>query len=583
MLNSLHVAQTGLTSARTAVEGVMNNIANENTPGYKKRVIEFSETAHVGGSPTGRGVQIGDISRITNEYMYDNLLKEQSKESYYKELSSKLSDIESLFFETEDGGFSSDLNRYFQAMENLRADPNNEIYKNTLKNQANIIVEDLKNLYKGVEDIQTVAKNTVKSDVEIINGILADIGNVNEKIGQQLIPSADLLDSRDALEQRLSEYVDVDIDRTDDYELRIGGRIAVRYNTNIHNVTVVDDPTAQMDKINKSDMNTFATFATGDSATYRLNNTAEISVTFDEMVNGIQVDTPEELMDAIAFKINASTSMTGTITATVTGGTSDILEIESNTKGETGGFEGLLLFNDASASKKGFIDKDALASTPGKDDLHIEIFDAELPLKRGSIKAQTENLTSDSGSNKFAAYKEKLDQFVKTFVDVHDAFVTQTDGTYLYGENASDLATSGTTTTIGLFSGSTVNSFKFNESAVLSLDQSKLDYLAKLQWKEDLGFDGTPQDGIAANASSFAKFYQTVQVQLASDKENVDYLKDTQGAITNSLQGTYDKLVKVDKDEEMLNLIKFQSAYEANAKIITVVDEMLATILGMKR
>ncbi|XPV68976.1 MAG: flagellar basal body protein [Halarcobacter sp.] len=36
MLNSLNVAQTGLSAAKVAVENVSNNIANQNTPGYKK-------------------------------------------------------------------------------------------------------------------------------------------------------------------------------------------------------------------------------------------------------------------------------------------------------------------------------------------------------------------------------------------------------------------------------------------------------------------------------------------------------------------------------------------------------------------
>ena len=36
MLNSLGVSLSGLNAAKTAVENVSNNIANENTPGYKK-------------------------------------------------------------------------------------------------------------------------------------------------------------------------------------------------------------------------------------------------------------------------------------------------------------------------------------------------------------------------------------------------------------------------------------------------------------------------------------------------------------------------------------------------------------------
>jgi len=583
MLNSLHVAQSGLSASRTAVEGVMNNISNEHSPGYKKRVVEFSEASHIDGSVTGRGIQVEGVKRITNEYMYDNLLKEEGKESYYSELSTRLSDVESLFFETTDSGFSNDLSRYFQAVENLKADPNNEIYKDNLKNQANLIVEDLKTLYQGIEDIQKVATSTIKDDVDIINGILADIGSINEKIGQQIVPPNDLLDSRDALEKRLSEYVDITIDRTDDYELRIGGVIAVRYNTNIHNLSLVENPIAQVDKINKSDFNAFTTFATGDSVTYRQNNSDEITVTYGDTVNSVVVDTPEELMDALAYQINNTTAMSAGVTATVTGTSSAVLELESTIKGEAGTFEGVFIFNDSSASTSSFIAKDSAASIAPQDDAHIEIFDAEIPLKSGSLRALVENLNTDSESNKFSDYKAQLDQFVKTFVDIHDAFVTQSDGSYLYGEKASDIDSAGTTTKIGLFSGSTVNSLVFNESALVSFDQEKLDYLSTVQWKEDIGFDGAKQDGSAADATSFSKFFQSTRVQIASDKENTDYLMETQGAITNSLQGTYDKLVKVDKDEEMIKLIQFQSAYEANAKIITVVDEMLATLLGMVR
>ena len=43
------------------------------------------------------------------------------------------------------------------------------------------------------------------------------------------------------------------------------------------------------------------------------------------------------------------------------------------------------------------------------------------------------------------------------------------------------------------------------------------------------------------------------------------------------------QLVKVDKDDEMLDLMKFQSAYTANTKIVTAIDEMLQTLLGLKR
>jgi len=38
----------------------------------------------------------------------------------------------------------------------------------------------------------------------------------------------------------------------------------------------------------------------------------------------------------------------------------------------------------------------------------------------------------------------------------------------------------------------------------------------------------------------------------------------------------------VDMDEELVNLMKYQTAYQASAKVISAIDEMVNTLLGMK-
>lgn len=87
MLNTLNVSHTGLNAAKIAVENVSNNIANENTAGYKKRVAQLSEIEQMDSRFTGRGVNATSTYRITSQYMYDKLISENTKINYYDKLS----------------------------------------------------------------------------------------------------------------------------------------------------------------------------------------------------------------------------------------------------------------------------------------------------------------------------------------------------------------------------------------------------------------------------------------------------------------------------------------------------------------
>ncbi len=51
----------------------------------------------------------------------------------------------------------------------------------------------------------------------------------------------------------------------------------------------------------------------------------------------------------------------------------------------------------------------------------------------------------------------------------------------------------------------------------------------------------------------------------------------------NAVEMEYFSTSKVSIDEEMTNLIKYQTSYGAAAKIITTIDQMMETLLGIKR
>jgi len=629
MLSTLNVSYTGLNAAKSAVENVSNNIANENTPGYKKRVVEFSEIGQMDSMLAGRGVSVDGVYRVTSQYLYDKLMNENSKSNYYDKLSSMLGNVESVFAETDESGFSANLNRYFQAVENLRTNPNSEIYKSQLKNEGIILVDSIKNIYSTIEKQQEAEKTELNTNVEKINSLLKEIGDVNDKIIKYPTATNDLYDKRDQLELELSKYADISVSRDDDfYELKIGDSVAISNNTIVRTIDVMENQSQQIDKFNHIDYdpatNVFTTYDslkynddfssknldTNDVITYKLNNQYEVSVTIGESItmdwDGDGIDTTEvvtesNLTRAMVHKINSNANLKDFVTAyngdysidsngnKITNNNQDnFLRIESNFPGKDNSFEGRVSItkvddiNSSILEDRESVYKNENESSDAQTEVTIGIYEREITLKNGVIKAQVDNLSTTSANNKFQTYLDKLDSFAATLSDVTDKYIKTGTNEYIYGEAGVDEKI-GTINSIGLFSGSSVKTLNFNSNSVNDLNQEKLDYLATIQWKSNLSFDGKGQNVTSTNDTSLLEFYRELRVGVSADKENANFLLETQDNITQSVKSSYDNLVKVDKDEEMLDLMKFQAAYTANAKIVTAIDEMIQTLLGLKK
>ena len=647
MLSTLGVSQSGLNAAKIAVENVSNNIANENTVGYKKRVVQLSELEQMNSRFTGRGVSADNAYRITSKYMYDKLISENSKLSYYSKSSSMLSSVEAIFKETTNSGLSSDLNRYYQSLENLRTNPDSQVYKTALQNQGTVLVESLQNLYASIENQQKSEKSELYTNVDDINDTLKQIGIINEKI-EKYGETNDLLDKRDQLELELSNYADVSVSNDSGfYELKISGQTAISNNTNVRTLNVIEENISQKDKFNYTKFNTITNTTdifnplkynddftlrttinndaidTNDVITYKLNNEFDISVTIGEYIPDVtkpkdsvtglypNVDfdsdgtadpvNTDNAIRALVFKINTNSNTKDLVTAyngdysvdtsgnKITNNSKDnYLRIESNFGGTKNQFDDRLTIEKRDNTDPTKVDsresiyRNDLESSDAESKIYIAINEREVPIKSGVLKAQVENLSSDSPTNKFQVYLDKLDAFAQTLADISEKYIKTSSGEYVYGEAASDEST-GVINSTGLFSGSSIKTLKFNKDLVNDLTQDKLDYLATIQWKTDLSYEGKGQLSTSNKKSSLLEFYRDIKVNVSADKENINFSKDTQSNVKMSIQSSYDQLTKVDKDEEMLDLIKFQAAYTANAKIVTVLDEMLQTLLGLKR
>ncbi len=633
MFGSFSVAQTGLNASKYGIEIVGNNIANQNTDGYKKRVSDLNEIGQMGGHITGRGVSFDGVSRVTSQYLYDNYMKENTKTNYYDKLTSMLGNVEKVFAETSTAGLSVDLNKYFTAVEQLRSNPNSQIYKSNLQTQGEALVSNLQRLYSSVEQQQSIEKVELKENVKEVNSILKEIADINGKLENYTESTNDLLDKRDALELKLSQYVNVDITRDNGYEIKIGGVTAVSNGTFNRELEISYKDTKQIDKFNYIQSNgtvldslkynengtAKAPYDPNDVIKYTLNNDDSLSVTIQigEVVNGDWDNDPstpdtgeavtmDNLTRALAFKINNDPKLSQYVTARngdynddylvypgdnrgLSTDSDKYLRVESNEAGKANEFTGTIsvVRYDATnaVQEREALYKNESQSTKAQSDVVLKILEQNVNLSSGSIKAQVENLSSSSPNNKIQSYLDNLDSLATTLADIYDKYIQIGKSDYIYGENAANDYNGtpmGEIVSVGLFNGTSVKTLAFNKNAVNDLKQEQIDYLATIQWKTDLSFNGKGQNPNEARATSLTEYYRNTKVNVSSDTQNAKYSKEVQANIAQTIGTTYNKIVKVDKDEEMINLMQLQAAYSANAQMITAVNEMIKVILGLR-
>jgi flagellar hook-associated protein 1 FlgK len=86
-----------------------------------------------------------------------------------------------------------------------------------------------------------------------------------------------------------------------------------------------------------------------------------------------------------------------------------------------------------------------------------------------------------------------------------------------------------------------------------------------------------------AGSSTFDEYYNSLVGRVGADVQAADFNQTHQATMVQNLEQYRQEVSGVSLDEEMVNLIQFQQAYNAAAKLITTADDMMDTLMGMVR
>jgi flagellar hook-associated protein 1 FlgK len=88
---------------------------------------------------------------------------------------------------------------------------------------------------------------------------------------------------------------------------------------------------------------------------------------------------------------------------------------------------------------------------------------------------------------------------------------------------------------------------------------------------------------MSSNSATFDDFVNSLVSGLGHDVRQADIYEQQQQSTMEYVENYRESVSGVSLDEEMINLVKYQTAYDAAAKLVTTANEMLDTLLGLVR
>ncbi len=222
ILSIFDIGKTALLTNQTAISVTSHNIANVNNPDYSRQEVILGVKApiKIRGGYLGRGSNVDDIRRSYDKFLTDMLFSQESLLGRSVILKDIISEVEEFFNESNREGLNSVLNNFFNALEDLSINPSDMSKRIVLINRALELVSEFKDMETRLEDILNSVNNEISNAVGKINSISRDIAELNKKINQleaDGVSSAnDLRDKRDSLLKELSKYVNINYYESND-------------------------------------------------------------------------------------------------------------------------------------------------------------------------------------------------------------------------------------------------------------------------------------------------------------------------------------------------------------------------------
>ena len=561
---SLYVGASGLQNAQNAINTTANNLANVDTKGYVRQQVRYADKnytilkdsrANVNMQQSGLGVSIGDVVHARDIFLDKTYRQETGRMSFYSARYETATYVEDLMQELNGQQFKQSVSDLWQAFQEVSTKPADSTKQNLVLQKADLLVSRTQKLYSDLQNYQSNINDQIKDDVDRVNTIGNRIYELNLQIQRVEAGGTEttmtLRDERDSLLDELGNY----------------GRIEVTEDAT--GFTYVDmEGVRFVDENRCYNMGLKAADGTGFYTPY-----------------WPQQSDVEKGQYVPVFRLS------GEISSEMN---TDIGSIKSK----------LLVRGDAYGRREDMASEKSYGNIEGCTLMEVQ---AELDVLFSNIvrsmndiycpNTETTSAFTSTDGVTYPAGTKILDEencargvdgeipprelFTRIGIDRYTK-VTGKDGKTYYVYNEEDPDVSSTRYAIGTI---TVNSDLKRQITLMpaykkdgSVDYEMGAKLAAAWEVKDMKLNPYDQ-----KPCTFEEYYDKMVDQLGIEGNTYKSVTETLSGAVSSVDSKRQQVSGVSSDEELSNMIKFQSAYNAASRFMNVISEMTETIVtGLK-
>ncbi len=219
----LTVAYSGLNASQAQLNTTANNISNVETKGYSRQVVNVVASsalrAYQKFGTTGTGVTAESVTQLRDLYYDEKYWNNQSDLGFYDKKLYYMEQIESYYSETTTkSGFSTIYAKMFNALDTLKTNAGDTSVRNQFISDAQELCTYFNSVSQRLQDLQSSINDEVKTTVDQINAIAEKIALLNKQINTIEVQggfASELRDQRALLIDELSQIVPVDAEETE--------------------------------------------------------------------------------------------------------------------------------------------------------------------------------------------------------------------------------------------------------------------------------------------------------------------------------------------------------------------------------